>query len=128
MPLPRPRSGEPTKAFISRCISFATDEGMPSNVAVAACYSQARRAGRSVPRPKKEETCKDYTARVGAQSDPDLLEDRLFNDRFMDPGYMEHHSVALGSLEALEAEIMEIEPPKSYAEQVEEEQQLLRQP
>lgn len=46
MPLPKPRDEEKTGAFISRCIKFAVAEGMPQNQAVAACYSQARTAGR----------------------------------------------------------------------------------
>ena len=55
MPLPKPRANETTSDFISRCISFAVDEGMPNKQAIAACYSQARRAGRKVkPPPKKE--------------------------------------------------------------------------
>lgn len=54
-PLPKPRAGETTSAFISRCISFAVDEGMPQTQAVAACYTAARRAGRKVKPPPKEE-------------------------------------------------------------------------
>ena len=54
MPLPKPKPSETTSDFISRCISFAVDEGMPQAQAVAACYTAARRAGRKVkPPPKK---------------------------------------------------------------------------
>uniref|UniRef100_A0A6M3MBI7 Uncharacterized protein n=1 Tax=viral metagenome TaxID=1070528 RepID=A0A6M3MBI7_9ZZZZ len=53
-PLPKPRSGESTSAYISRCISFVNDEGTTGAQAVAMCYSQARAAGRNVPKKKAE--------------------------------------------------------------------------
>jgi hypothetical protein len=48
MPLPKPVKEEKTDVFISRCIKFAVAEGMPQEQAAAACYSQARAAGRKV--------------------------------------------------------------------------------
>jgi len=44
MPLPTPTKGEERNKFISRCISFAVDEGMPQKQAVAACHTSWRRA------------------------------------------------------------------------------------
>jgi len=103
-------------------------EGTPSDQAVAMCYSQARRAGRSVPTPKKGESSKDYVARVREHGMPDELQDRLFNDRFMNPEYAEHESIAASNLDAMEEELMEVEPPKSFSQMIEEEQEKLRQP
>ena len=67
-------------------------------------------------------------ARVQEHGMPDELQDRLFNDRFMNPEYAEHESIAASSLDAMEEELMEIEPPKSFSQMIEEEQEKLRQP
>ena len=48
MPLPKPKDVEKTDVFISRCIKFAVADGMPKEQAAAACYSQAKSAGRKV--------------------------------------------------------------------------------
>jgi len=44
MPIPSPRSGEPQKVFISRCISTLNklDPNRPSKQVVAICYSRWR--------------------------------------------------------------------------------------
>jgi hypothetical protein len=47
MPLPKPGKGEERGKFISRCISFAVDDGMPQEQAVAACHEAWRRKGKT---------------------------------------------------------------------------------
>jgi len=44
MPIPSPRSGEPQKTFISRCISTVSklDPNRPQKQVVAMCYSRWR--------------------------------------------------------------------------------------
>ncbi|MEK6881604.1 MAG: HK97 family phage prohead protease, partial [Nanoarchaeota archaeon] len=42
MPLPKPRTGEKENDFVGRCISFAVNDGMPQEQAVAACFSTWR--------------------------------------------------------------------------------------
>ena len=46
MPLPKPKEGEPKSRFISRCISFVKgeDPNVPTDQAVAMCYTQWRRS------------------------------------------------------------------------------------
>lgn len=125
MPLPKPRKNEPTRHFISRCIAFSVGEGTPGNQAAAMCYSQARRAGRSVPKPpKKEESVESFLKRLDEWGQPDELDDRLVNERFMTEDYASRDVVAASSLDDLEEEIMSIKPPKSYSQELEEQEKL----
>lgn len=52
MPLPKPNKGEERNKFISRCISFAVDDGMPQDQAVAACHTAWRKA-KGISEPKE---------------------------------------------------------------------------
>ena len=70
MPLPKPKPNEATSVYISRCVSFVNDEGTTGAQAVAMCYSAARQAGRTVPKPKKEELL-EIAKTVGITINPD---------------------------------------------------------
>lgn len=47
MPLPIPNPNEEQNTFVSRCVSYAVNEGMPQEQAVAACNIQWRKAKES---------------------------------------------------------------------------------
>ena len=56
MPVPKPRKGESTRTFISRCISTMSrrDPGRPHKQIIAMCHTAARSAGRKTKRkPRK---------------------------------------------------------------------------
>lgn len=52
MPVPKPKKGEKSQAYISRLISFFRKEGYPQEQAIAMAYSSAKKAGYKVPTAK----------------------------------------------------------------------------
>ena len=69
MPIPKPRSGEPKKDYISRCISFLVNEGRDSKQAAAICYDSWKN--------KDEQQPEEADAFDGNKNYVDLEKDKL---------------------------------------------------
>jgi len=106
MPIPKPGASETQSEFISRCISFVTDEGKyPQNQVAAICYSQWD---------NKEEDMgsqNDDDKRVDVDEMLDLLDDSPLIMGRQHLGVSGTETVASGNLKDLEDEIRNFEIP-----------------
>jgi len=96
MPLPTPTKGEKRNDFISRCISFAVDEGMPQNQAVAACHTSWRRA-KGIKEPTRQSLKFNYQVPI--------IESAFINDDFIIQGTALNATITSNNHKFIEEEL-----------------------